>query len=228
MKQHEKRLAAAVYDRARAAGPGLGDRAVFAGVTALRGGRTVLCDLILPGDPPEALRLAVADTLAVLRVTWIALLQREDGPDRRLLDAVHAALQCELAAVEWIWSGGAGDGHALARTLAGRRERHRAALAAPPPAGTGLLIPKHARANEALPAPLEAAFGELERELGRGADSARATRVREEACEALGAWRLGEIEAADAAASVGGALRRLREEKVHPIAPEPAVLRAAS
>lgn len=227
MKQHERRLAAAVYDRARAAGPNPGDRAVFAGVPGLRGGRTVLCDLTLAGDPPEALRLAVADTLAVLRVTWIAMLRYDDGPDRRLLDAVHAALQCELAALEWTWSGGVGDGHALARTLAGRRERHRAALAAPPPTGIGLLVPRLARASEAFPAPLEAAFGELERELG-GAEPARAARLREEAYEALGAWRLGDMEAPDAAAAIEAALRHPRDEKVHPIAPEPAVLRAAS
>jgi hypothetical protein len=225
MKQHEKRLAAAVYDRAPSASAD--DRAVFVGTGALRGGRTVLCDLVLAGDPPEALRLAVAETLAVLRVTWIALLQCDDGPERRLLDAVHAALQCELAAVEWTWSGGAGDGHALARVLAGRRERHRCALAAPPPVGVGLLIPGQARANEALPGPLVAAWEALARELG-GVDPARASGLRDAAYDALGAWRLREVEATDAAASIAEAIRRSGDEKVRPIAPEPAVLRAAS
>jgi hypothetical protein len=234
VKQHEKRLAAAVYDRGRTgyveAGSAAAEAgaAVLVGVDTLRGMRTVLCDLTLRGDPPEPLRLAVAETLTVLRVTWIALLRCQDGPERHLLDAVHAALQCELAAVEWTWSGGAADGYALARTLARRRERHRAALAAPPPTGAGLLIPREARATEPLPAPLVAAWDALARAVG-GAPPARAASLRDDGFQALGAWRLGEVEAPEAAALVLAAIGGPAEEKVRAIAPAaPTALRAAS
>lgn len=183
MTQHQRRLAAAAYDRGLEGPRCSVNRTSFVGVPLL--GRTVLCELTLTGDPPVALALAVTETLAILRVMWMALLRCEPGRDRRTLDAVHAALQCELVATEWAWSGGAGEGHALARTLARRREGHRAALAAMPPVGLGLLLPRHARANEALPGRLAAAW--------------EATKLHDEADDALGAWRLGELEAADAA-----------------------------
>jgi hypothetical protein len=176
---------------------------VFVGVEPMS--RTILCDLTLDGDPPEPLGRAVAETLAVLRVTWIALLRCEDGPDRRWLDAVHAAMQCELVATEWTWGGGLGDGHAMARTLVRRCERHRAALAAPPPLGLGLLLPRDGRANEAPAGRLAEAWGALARELV-GADRARAAQLREDADDAIGAWRLGEVEAVEAAAAIEAAI----------------------
>jgi hypothetical protein len=221
---NEKRLAAAAYDLGQVLPRCADDRAVFVGVERM--GRTILCDLTLTGDPPDALRVAVAETLAVLRVTWIALLRCEDGLDRRHLDAVHAALQCELAATEWTWAGGSGDGHALARTLARRRERYREALAAPAPAGLGLLLPRNARANEPLGGRLAAAWEALAREVA-GADRARATRLREDALDAVGAWRLREIEAAEAAVVIEAAIGRAKA--IRPVeAEEPPALRAAS
>jgi len=203
MTQHERRLAAAAYDQGREGPRCADDRTVFVGVPLL--GRTILCDLTLAGDPPEVLRLAVAETLAVLRVMWIALLRCDDGPDRPQLDAVHAALQCELAATEWTWAGGSGDGHALARTLVRRRERHREELATPPPAGLGLLLPRHARANEALVGRLADAWEALAREVA-GAGRVSAARLREDAYDAVGAWRLREVEAAEAATAIEAAI----------------------
>jgi hypothetical protein len=224
MEQHERRLAAAAYDRGLEVPRCANDRTVLVGVPLL--GRTLLGDLTLGGHPPEALRLAVAETLGVLRVMWIALLRCEDGPDRRQLDAVHAALQCELAATEWTWSGGSGDGHDMARTLVRRRERHREGLAAPPPVGLGLLLPRHARANEAFAGSLAAAWEAVARAVA-GADRARAARLREDAHDAVGAWRLGEMGAAEAAAAIDAAIGH--PTVMRPVAAEelPA-LRAAS
>jgi hypothetical protein len=203
MNPHERRLAAAAYDRGLGVPRCAGDRTVFVGVPVL--GRTILSAVTLDGQPPESLRLAVAETLAVLRVTWIALLRCEGEPDRRRLDAVHAALQCELAATEWTWSGGSGDGHDRGRTLIRRRERHREAVAAPPPVGLGLLLPRHGRANETFAGKLAAAWDTLARALV-GADRARAARLREDAEDAVGAWRLGEMEGGDAAAAIEAAI----------------------
>jgi hypothetical protein len=214
MKQHERRLAAAAYDQALDAPRYPGDRTVFAGVPVL--GRTILCDLTLSNDPPEALRAAIAETLGLLRVMWVALLRCDDGAERRQLEAVHAALQCELAATEWTWSGGAGDGHALARTLVRRREHHRAMLAAPSPFGVGLLLPRSARANEPLPEILAAAWATSSREAAT-AGATRAARLHEEAQEAVGAWRLGELEAVDAAAVLEAASGRAAATRSSPV-----------
>jgi hypothetical protein len=234
MDQYKRRLAAAVYDRIFEGPRGPEDRAVFAGVELGERPacpRTILCALTLPGDPPELLTRAVAETFAILRVTWIALLRTGDGPDRRRIDAVHAALQCEVAAVEWAWSGGYCEGHTLGRTLTRRREQLRGALAAAPPAGAGLLVPRDARANEPLPGPLAAAWEAFTRAVS-DVDGAGSERVRDDALAAIGTWRLGEMEATEAAAAVhdaiGGVTPMRSFAPVPAIAPEQPALRAAS
>ncbi|HEY3817800.1 MAG TPA: hypothetical protein VGL81_11540 [Polyangiaceae bacterium] len=214
MKQQERRLAAAAYDQGREGPRSPFDRTVFVGVPSV--GRTLLCDLTLPGDPPEALGVAVSETLAVLRVMWIALLRCDEGPDRRNLAAVHAAMQCDLSAMEWMWSGGSGEGHALARALVQRREGHRASLAQRGPGGGGWLLPRDARASEPFPPRLAAAWNALSGDAA-SAGRARSAWLREQALDAVGAWRLGEIEAADAAALLEAAIR---PPTVRPIVPE--------
>ena len=91
------------------------------------------------------------------------------------------------------------------RTLARRRERLRGAVALPPPHGIGLLLPRHARANEAFAGRLAAAWDALARALV-AADRARAARLREDTEDAVGAWRLGEMEGGDAAAAIEAAI----------------------
>ncbi|HEY8039214.1 MAG TPA: hypothetical protein VIF15_05440 [Polyangiaceae bacterium] len=224
MDQHTKRLAAAAYDRGLEAHRWAEDRALFVGVELETGAqRTLLCDLMLAGEPPEALRTAVADTLSVLRVAWIALLQAGDGARRRL-DAVHAAVQCELVATEWTWSTRGTDGHALARALVHRRERHRQALTRPAPAGLGLLLPRQSRATEPLPESLLEARRTLALEAAR-AGRPQALHLASVAYGAIGGWRLGELEAASAAATIDEALGR----RAAPVSSDyPAPLRAAS
>jgi hypothetical protein len=212
MDQHTKRLAAAAYDRGRDAPRTAEDRTTFVSVELESGTRrTVLCDVSLPGDPPESLSLAVAETLAVLRVTWIAMLQERDGIGQRRLDAAHAAIQCELATAEWTWSSGHADARALARTLTARRERHRRALAMPAPHGVGLLVPGRARAAEPLPRELEEEHQPLLR-AAAAANRSRREWLEEASYAAIGAWRLGEVEVAVAAAAIAWLLGRDTDE----------------
>jgi hypothetical protein len=202
MDPHARRLAAAAYDRARHAPPSAPDRLALTGIDLPPGlHRTLVCDVVLTGDPPESLRRAVADTLAVLRVAWIAMLKRGESVERGRLEATHAAMQCELVATEWAWSSGSPDPRALARSLVARRDRHVQLLAMPLPHGVGMLLPRHARANELLPDLL----AEAHRELGNGLaqrDEGRARCICDAAYEAIGAWRLGEMEATRAARAI--------------------------
>jgi hypothetical protein len=177
MDQYSKRLAAAAYDRACPEHDAGRDRVVFVGVQLEPGvRRTLLCQLTLTGDPPECLRASVADTLALLRTLWIALLEGDDEEERRRLATVHAALQCDLVTADWSWSTGRAEARALARSMARAREGYRARLAMPPPYGLGLVLPLHSRATEPLPEALRIAHDEAD-------DGAYA---------AIGAWRLGE------------------------------------
>lgn len=237
MDQHTKRLAAAVYDRGHDAPRSREDRTIFVSVElAPNVRRTLISDLVLPGDRPGSLRAAVAETLAVLRIVWIAMLQEEDGLQRGRLEAAHAAIQCELASAEWALSSGHADARALGRTLASRRERHRAALATPAPNGVGLLVPAHARAAEPLPPELDDARRAL---LRAAAGTARSHRdwLEEAAYAAIGAWRLGEVEAGAATSAITWLLGRDAEARTAPAASAPElapaseerpVLRAAS
>jgi hypothetical protein len=129
------------------------------------------------------------------------MLQEPDGLQRRRLEAAHAAIQCELASAEWALSSGHADARALGRTLATRRERHRAALAMPAPNGVGLLVPAHARAAEPLPAELGDTHKALLRTAAAAARSHREW-LEEAAYAALGAWRLGEVEAGAATSAI--------------------------
>jgi hypothetical protein len=202
MDPHARRLAAAAYDRSHDVPPCAPDRLALAGIDlAPQLHRTLVCDVTLPGDPPESLRRAVADTLAVLRVAWIAMLKRSEGVERGRLDAVHAAIQCELVATEWAWSTGSPEPRGLARKLVARRDRHQQLLAMPLPHGIGMLLPRHARANEPFPEVLAEAHRELLRSL-EGPDAIEACRIGHAGYEAIGAWRLGEMEAAQAARTI--------------------------
>lgn len=208
MNHHTKRLAAAAYDRAHEARRWTEDRVVFVGVELAPDRRkTLLGDVTLAGDPPEVLRLAIAETLSMLRIAWVALLGHEDGCEQQQIEATHAALQCELAAAEWAWSSGTADGHALGRTLARRREALRQAIANPRPYGVGLLLPQHARASELLPRILVDACAALE-QVVTGADGVRGLLLREVGYAAIGAWRLREMEAPAAASAIGVCLER--------------------
>lgn len=238
MDQHTKRLAAAAYDRGRDARRSPEDRTVFVSVDLGPGARrTLLCDVVLAGEPPESLRNAVADTLSVLRIAWVAMLHEGDGIQRRRLEAAHAAIQCELASTEWAWSSGHADARALGRTLVARSERHRKALAMPAPHGVGLLVPGRARAAEALPSALGDAHKAL---LDAAAKGGRARRewLEEASYAAVGAWRLGEVEASVAVSAIGWLLVRDASPSVPvpaasspepaPASEAPAALRAAS
>jgi hypothetical protein len=175
------------------------------------------------------LHAAIAGTLDVLRVTWIAMLATEDELERRRLDAAHAAIQCELVATEWAWSTLATDARSLARTLATRRERLRLTLAMPPPAGTGLLVPGRSRANEPLPGELEAAIDLLERTADTRPRPAREA-LLESGYAVVGAWRMRALEPMVAATAIA----ELVVESTPESAPAPAqsgprvVLRQAS
>lgn len=211
MDPHTRRLAAAAYDRAREARRRSGDRVVLVGVDLGPGvKRTLLGDLALDGDPPEVLRAAVADTLAMLRIAWMAVLQsdgEDDGDDRGpAIDAVHAALQCQLAATEWTWASGTADGHALGRTLARRRESLRQAVARPHPDGAGILLPQRSRASEPLPRVLVDACAALDR-VAEGATRLHASLLHEVGYAAIGAWRLLELEDAAAASAIDACIR---------------------
>ncbi|HEY8091396.1 MAG TPA: hypothetical protein VIF09_26210 [Polyangiaceae bacterium] len=211
METHTRRIAAAAYDRAQAARGRTDERVVLVGVELGPGDRrTLVGDVTLHGTPPEVLRVAVAETLAMLRVTWIALLGHEEGRDRRHLEAAHSALQCELAATEWTWASGTAEGHALGRTLARRRERLRGAVALPPPHGLGLLLPRESRASDPLPQSLVWACDRLDSLLA--ASGAHDTLLREVGYAAAGAWRLGEMEATSAALAVDACFERSTPE----------------
>ena len=226
MDTHTRRLAAAAYDRAVAQRRITEDRVILVGVELGRDGRRSLVgDVTLQGEPPEVLRTAVADTLAMLRVTWVALLDHADGMERRHLEAAHSALQCELAATEWAWASGAAEGHALGRTLARRRERLRAAVARPAPDGVGLLLPSESRASEPLPLELSAACARVEAFLASAGSSD--SLLREVVHAAIGAWRLRELEAGAAALAIESRLARSTPE-LPPASEVPAALREAS
>lgn len=210
MDSHTRRLAAAAYDRAREARRRSGDRVVLVGVDLGPGvRRTLVGDLALDGDPPEVLRAAIADTLAMLRIAWMAVLQADDEDDDgrgSAIDAVHAALQCQLAATEWTWASGTADGHALGRTLARRREDFRQAIARPHPHGAGILLPQRARASEPLPRLLVDACAALDH-AAEGATRLHASLLHEVGYAAIGAWRLLELEDAAAAAAIDACIR---------------------
>jgi hypothetical protein len=207
MHFHNRRLAAAAYDRARETRRVTEDRIVFVGVELAPGmRRTLLGDVTLAGDPPEVLRAAVADALAMLRVAWIALLDADDDRTGPTLQAVHAALQCEVAAAEWTWSSATAEGHALGRTLARRCESLRQAIALPRPHGAGMLLPLRARASEPLPRALAEACAAVEG-VAAGTDPVHGSLLREAAYSAVGAWRLREIEESAAALAIQACLR---------------------
>jgi hypothetical protein len=240
MDQHTKRLAAAAYDRVRDVPRSAEDRVVFVSVELdPKTRRTLLCDVILGGDPPESLRVAVAETLAVLRVAWIAMLNERDGLERQRLEAAHAAIQCELAAAEWGWTSGQADARALARTLAARRERQRRALAMPAPQGLGLLVPGQARGAEPLPPALDEVLQLLLR-AAAGGDRSRRDWLEEAAYAAVGAWRLGEVEVSVAVSAIAWLLGRdaapvesipapaASSGEPSPVSEPPPALRAAS
>jgi hypothetical protein len=226
MDQHTKRLAASAYDRGRDLTAHTAERAIYVGVD-LGGGvwRTLLGDVKLAGDPPPMLHAAVAATLDVLRVTWIAMLTTSDELERRRLDAAHAAIQCELVATEWAWSTRATDARSLARTLAARRERLRQTLAMPPPAGAGLLVPGCSRANEPLPNEMELALDRVARAAELRPRGGREG-LLEMAYALVGAWRLRAIEAGLAATAIGELAvepsRELEQTSEHPTHSEPA------
>jgi hypothetical protein len=202
MEFNNRRLAAAAYDRARDARRSSVDRVLFVGVELAPGRcRTLLGDVALDGDPPEVLRAALAETLAALRVIWLAFLTAEDEPTRAALEAAHAALQCEMATTEWTWSADAAEGYALGRTLARRREELRQAIARPAPDGAGVLLPMRARACEPLPRVIADAWSVLDGALG-GMDRMRRTVLRDVAYAIVGAWRLREMDEVDAAALI--------------------------
>jgi hypothetical protein len=227
MDTHTRRLAAAAYDRALEERRRTEERVVLVGVDlGADGHRTLIGDVALGGDPPEVLRLAVRDTLAMLRIAWIALLGHDDRDGgRRQLEATHAALQCELAATEWTWATAPTEGHALGRQLARRRERLRETMALPRPYGTGLLLPRDARASEALPTPIVDSYRRLE--TMAIASGGRASLAREVAHVAIGAWRLRELEATAAALAIDATLDHSTPE-LSPASEERPELRAAS
>ncbi len=226
MDTHTRRLSAAAYDRALMLRRETDDRVVLVGVYLGPGDRrTLVGDVALRGDAPEVLRVAVADTLSMLRVTWIATLVQDEGIERRHLEAAHSALQCELAATEWAWASGTAEGHALGRTLARRRERLRAAVARPAPDGVGLLLPSESRASDPLPPELAQAAERVEA-LRATAGSSEST-LRDIVYAAIGGWRLREMEAAAAALAVEARLVRSTPD-LPPASEEPAPLRAAS
>src|SRR5262249_55161831 len=148
---------------------------------------------------------------------WIALLHRATAAERRRLHTVHSALQQEIVTAEWSWTTRLSDAATLARTLNGRRERYRTTLVLPPPHGLGLILPRQGRAPEAFPDALLDARGALARALAlldsladRRVDGAklakRAEVLRDAAYDAIGAWRLGEVEAPHAAAAIAAAI----------------------
>src|SRR5512135_1015659 len=96
-------IAAATYDAWRDEADER-NRAPYASVELDDGWhRAVLCDISLSGEPPVPLCTAVDDTMDLLRATWIAMLKQKDDAARTKLDAIHAALQHELAEVERHW-----------------------------------------------------------------------------------------------------------------------------
>jgi hypothetical protein len=230
-------MAAAAYDLFREEATRAG--AAYASVElSTTWHRVLLCEVVLDGDAPAALREAIDDTIEVLRGIWITLLLQDDADVRRRLDSVHAAIQHDVAATERAWVKGIADPRLLARRLADRRDAHRDALAHKAPHGVGILIAQKARATEPYPSALCAAKAGLDTMLAT-IDVMRACETDESALAllvedhvvlehvafgAIGAWRLGEIEGELAAreieAHVSAVHERLRTRaSLRPTAP---------
>lgn len=204
-RQH---IAAAAYDR-------LGHESTASGASyapvALSASwhRVILCR-IDPDHAPDGLRKVIDDTLGWLRVVWIGMLLEGDEIVQRRLDIAHAAVQHELGQAHLAWTRGLDEGPRIVGRLVARREAYRKALACPAPEGVGMAFPQGGRATEDYPAALQAATQALDAMLAtidvmrtyRADDVGLAplrTGLELVGLDAVGAWRLGEIEGARAA-----------------------------
>jgi hypothetical protein len=209
-----RRVAAAAYDRPHRESTPSGT--VYAPVRLSPvWHRVLLCDAVLDAHAPAGLRKAIDDTLDLLRVVWVGLLLETDEVVQRRLDLAHAAIQHELAQAHLAWTRGLAEEHSIVHRLVSRREGQRRALAYPEPHGVGMAFPQQSRATEPHPPALRAATRALDAmvatiDVMRTYDvdavglAPLQTVLEHVGFAAVGAWRLGEIEGAQAAWMIEG------------------------